>query len=232
MKNVCFIGVFSICAVLATASSAHAQVPVIDSSSVAEAVSELAQDVLEVAQLQQQYAQLKQQYQMFTNPTNILGMAQGLESQGIENSMPSTSSMENLVTGNQAVAGLGQQYYNQNSIDTPDNTPEGQSLQRNAQAIANIQAMATNNLQSLEQREQDIPQLEQALNSATSITQVSAITGRIQADSQFVQAQQAQAANLEVLSQEQQASEKEQDREQFNSDQENAQIWLNGQGDN
>jgi type IV secretion system protein VirB5 len=63
--------------------------------------------------------------------------------------------------------------------------------------------------------------LEADLNSATSITQVSAINGRIAAESQFVQGQQAQAANLQVLASEQQASQQQQEREQFDQDQSN-----------
>jgi hypothetical protein len=53
------------------------------------------------------------------------------------------------------------------------------------------------------------------LNSATSITQVSAINGRIATESQFVEGQQAQAVNLQVLATEQSESQQQQDREQF-----------------
>jgi type IV secretion system protein VirB5 len=75
--------------------------------------------------------------------------------------------------------------------------------------------MAATNLSAIQQRLQDLPNLESDLNAATSITQVDAINGRIAAESQFVQGQQAQAANLQVLATEQVQSQQQQDREQF-----------------
>ena len=65
---------------------------------------------------------------------------------------------------------------------------------------------------------EELPDLESDLNGATSITQVNAVNGRIATESQFVQAQQAQAANLQVLASEQQASQQQQDRERFQQD--------------
>ena len=65
---------------------------------------------------------------------------------------------------------------------------------------------------------EDLPNLESDLQSATSITQVDAINGRIEAEAQFVQAQQAQATNLQVLASEQQASEQQQQQERFHED--------------
>jgi hypothetical protein len=78
--------------------------------------------------------------------------------------------------------------------------------------------MAATNLSAIEQRLQQLPNLESDLNSATSITQVSAINGRIATESQFVEGQQAQAVNLQVLATEQQATEQQQQQEQFNKD--------------
>jgi len=71
-----------------------------------------------------------------------------------------------------------------------------------------------------------LPNLESDLNAATSITQVDAINGRIAAESQFVQGQQAQATNLQVLATEQQASLQQQQQEQFNEDMTNGQAEM------
>jgi type IV secretion system protein VirB5 len=71
-----------------------------------------------------------------------------------------------------------------------------------------------------------LPNLESDLNAATSITQVDAINGRIAAESQFVQGQQAQATNLQVLATEQQASLQQQQQEQFNEDMINGQAEM------
>ena len=60
------------------------------------------------------------------------------------------------------------------------------------------------------------------MNAATSITQVDAINGRIAAESQFVQTQQTQAQNLQVLANEQALSQQQQEKEQFVEDMTNA----------
>ena len=69
----------------------------IDSANLAQNLQTAAQEVIAVEQLKAQLAQLEQTYQMFTNPTNILGMAAGMENQSIENPMPVANAMAGLV---------------------------------------------------------------------------------------------------------------------------------------
>jgi len=78
--------------------------------------------------------------------------------------------------------------------------------------------MAATNLSAIQQRLQELPNLESDLNAATSITQVDAINGRIAAESQFVQGQQAQAANLQVLATEQTQSQDQQAEEEHSQE--------------
>ena len=94
-------------------------------------------------------------------------------------------------------------------------------LNDNAQSIANIEGMAQTNLSAIQARLQELPDLEADIQLATSINQVTAINGRIQAESQFVQGQQAQAANLQVLAMGQAQSQQQQQQEQFEEDQSN-----------
>jgi hypothetical protein len=207
---------------LAAAPNAHAQVAVIDSANLAQNLQTAAQSIAAVEQLRAQLSQLENTYTMFTNPTNILGMATGMENQAVENPMPLANSLSGLVGGQSSGNSAATTYYNQNHIYTaPAGTEQGTQLNQNAQGIANIEGIASTNLSAIEARLQQLPDLEADLNSATSITQVSAINGRIAAESQFVQGQQAQAANLQVLASEQQASQQQQEREQFDQDQSN-----------
>jgi type IV secretion system protein VirB5 len=128
--------------------------------------------------------------------------------------MPLANSLSGLVGGQTSGNAAATTYYNQNHIYTaPAGTEQSTQLNQNAQGIANIEGIASTNLSAIEARLQQLPDLEADLNSATSITQVSAINGRIAAESQFVQAQQAQAANLQVLASEQQASQQQQEQE-------------------
>lgn len=210
-------------AILATAflmaPRAQAQVPVIDSSNLAQNVQELAQDVIAVEQLKAQLTQLENTYQMFTTLPNLSSIAPGLQSSSIENPMPAANALSSLLGGTTTPSGAASSYYQQNHIYTPTTTSQATTLStQNANGIANLEGMASTNLAAIQSRLQQIPDLESALNSATSITQVDAINGRILAESQFVQGQQAQAANLQVLATEQQASLQQQQQEQFHQD--------------
>ncbi len=208
---------------LALAPCAKAQVPVIDSSNLAQNIVTAVQEVQAVEQLKAQLTQLEHTYSMFTSPTNILNMAPGLENQTIENPMPAANALAGLVGGTSTSSGAASTYYNQNHIYSPtDGSPESVQTNENAQSIANIEGVASSNLSGIQQRLQDLPDLEADIQSATSINQVTAINGRIAAESQFVQAQQAQASNLQVLVMEQQSSQAQQQQEQYDEDMTNA----------
>lgn len=218
------IAIVSACVILdlTLVPNAAAQVAVIDSANLAQNIQTAAQEVIAVEQLKAQLAQLEQTYQMFTNPTNILGMAAGMENQSIENPMPMANAMAGLVGGSAAPSGAAASYYNQSHVFTPtDGSAASVQLNANGNSIANIEGIASTNLAAIQLRMQELPNLESDLNTATSITQVDAINGRIAAESQFVQAQQAQAQNLQVLASEQALSQQQQQQEQFDEDQTN-----------
>ncbi|WP_299960491.1 type IV secretion system protein [Acidocella sp.] len=205
------------------APKAAAQMAVIDSANLGQNIQTAAQSIIAVEQLKAQLSQLEQTYQMFTNPTNVLGMAAGMENQSIENPMPMANAMPGLIGGTTAPSGAAASYFNQNHVYGPtDGSAASAQLNANGNAIANIEGIASTNLTAIQQRMQDLPNLESDLNAATSITQVDAINGRIAAESQFVQAQQAQAQNLQVLASEQASSQQQQQKEQFVEDMTNA----------
>ena len=214
-------------AVLTLTPNAKAQIPVIDAANLGQAIQELAQDEQTVVQLKSQLSQLQETYQMFTNPTNIMGMATNLENSTLENPMPAANALAGLAGGQTTPSGTGSTFYNQNHIYTPTNSSvDSTQLVSNAQSIANIEGIASTNLSAIQTRLQELPNLESDLNAASSITQVNAINGRIAAESQFVQAQQAQAANLQVLASEQQASQLQQQQELKQEDYNNVQSML------
>jgi len=226
MKPVLFAAVMLSAGVmldLGAAPQAVAQMAVIDSANLAQNIRTAAQEVLAVEQLKVQLAQLEQTYQMFTNPTDILGMAAGMENQSIENPMPAANAMAGLVDGSTSPAGAAAGYYDQSHVYSPtDGSISSTQLNANGNSIANIEGIAATNLAAIQQRMQELPSLESDLNAASSITQVDAINGRIAAESQFVQAQQAQAQNLQVLAGEQAQSQQQQEKEQFVEDMTNA----------
>jgi len=207
--------------------NAHGQMAVIDGANLAQNVQTAAQAIVAVEQLKSQLMQLEQTYQMFTNPTDIMNMAPGMENQTLENPMPTANAVAGLLGGQTAPFGPAQTFYNQNHVYSPtDGSAASNQLNANATAISNIQGMAATNLSAIQQRLQQLPDLEADLGTATSITQIDAINGRIATESQFVQAQQAQAANLQVLATEQQATLQQQQQEQFNEDMTNGQAEM------
>lgn len=214
--------------ILTFVSSAHAQIPVIDASNLTQNVVTAAQEVQAVVQLKSQLTELQNTYTMFTNPTAIMSMATGMENQTVENPMPTANALAGLVGGQTTPTGSASAYYQQNHIYSPaDGTNQSDQLNANGESIANIQGIATTNLAAIQQRLQDLPDLEADLQSAASITQVSAINGRIAAESQFVQAQQAQAANLQILAAEQASSQQQQAQEAHQESDSDALAALN-----
>ena len=194
---------------------ANAQMAVIDHANLAQTTLEASRALSQLQQLIAQYNQLVATYQMLTTPTNILGMATGLSVPSLQNSLPATSLLPGMLSGQTAASGAGVTFYNQSHIYTPaDGTVASTQLIASANAIANLQGVASTNLQSIQQRVALLSGLASALSGATSITQVDAINGRIALESNYVQAQQAQAQNLMVLAAEQEASQRQQAQEE------------------
>jgi hypothetical protein len=221
MKGIGFAFVLLLAA-LAWTPKADAQIPVIDGANLAQNLQTAAQSIIAVEQLKAQLTQLEQTYEMFTDPTDILNMVAGLENQTLENPMPLANTLPGLIGGTTTGTGAASTYFNQNHVYTPtDGSAASNQLNDNAQTIANIEGIASTNLSAIEQRLQQLPDLESDLNAATSITQVDAINGRIAAESQFVQGQQVQAQNLQVLAMEQEQSQQQQQQEQFDEDETN-----------
>lgn len=194
---------------------AQAQMAVIDGSNLAQTTLAAQRALSELQQLTQQYNQLVTTYQMLTNPTDIVSMVPGLSVPTLQNPLPAPTLLNGLVGGQTTVSGAGVQYYNQAHIYTPtDGSVSSTQLIANANSIANLQGVASTNLQSIQQRLALLPALEIALSAATSITQVNAINGRIAVEANYVQAQQAQAQNLAILASQQEASARQQAQEE------------------
>ena len=212
---------------LGVVPAAHAQLAVIDSSNLAENLITAAQMLQAVAQLKAQLTELEATYTMLTNPQNILNMATGMETSAIENPMPAATALAGLVGGSTAPSAAASTYYDQNHVYSPtDGSADSARLMDNAQSIANVMGMAATNLQAIQTRLSDLPDLEASLNAAGTITNISAVRGRIEAESNFVQAQQAQAANLQVLASAQQQSLIQQQQELKQEDYSNVQTLL------
>ena len=200
---------------IANAPVGFAQTAVIDSANLQQNSQTASQAASAVQQLQASLAQLQQTYSMFTAMTNTEVMAPGLDDPAVENPMPPAGGMATLMSGQGSASNDTGGYFSQSHIYTPhDGSVASNQLNANALAIANIQNLATTNLAAIEQRIAQLPLLEADLAAASSITQLVAIDAKIALQSQFVEAQEAQASNLQVLAFEQVQSHSQQIEEE------------------
>lgn len=212
------------------APAALAQVPVIDSSSILQLVNQLNEAKQQLAETVQQYQELKQTYAALSQDVNPNQWAQQLEQPLMENSMPNTTLLPSALAGISPPSALGgnlaslaQQYLGQNAPYQPQGQDFQSTQMRDGEnSTAEIEAVATQNLQSLQAREADLPQIQEQLNSATTIQQVSAIQARLSAEQNYVQAQTAQATNLQVLATEQAQAGQEAQNEEYRQDEDQA----------
>ncbi len=218
------VGLFGI------ASPALAQVPVIDSSSILQLVNQLNEAKQQYSELVNQYNELKQTYSAVAQDVNPNQWAQQLEQPLMENSMPNTTLLPSALAGISPPSELGgnlsslaQQYLGQNQVYQPQGQDFQATQMRDGEnSTAEMEAVATQNLQSLQAREADLPQIQQQLNSATTIQQVSAIQARLSAEQNYVDAQNAQASNLQVLATEQAQAQQEAQNEEYRQSEDQA----------
>lgn len=218
------VGLFAI------ASPALAQVPVIDSSSILQLVNQLNEAKQQYSELVNQYNELKQTYSAVAQDVNPNQWAQQLQQPLMENSMPNTSLLPSALAGISPPSELGgnlsslaQQYLGQNQVYQPQGQDFQATQMRDGEnSTAEMEAVATQNLQSLQAREADLPQIQQQLNSATTIQQVSAIQARLSAEQNYVDAQSAQASNLQVLATEQAQAQQEAQNEEYRQSEDQA----------
>ena len=196
-----FLLAAAIAACLTAGPGARAQMPVYDAANFANTLQAVATAANQLTQLNAQLQQMRQQYQMFTNPSNVAGMFSELNTPSLQNPMPPAGSLPGQIAGATAtLSSQGQAFYKLNHVFTATGTdPQAGLLNRSAISTANIMGMAAANLASIEQRQANLNAMQAELQGATDIKQVTAINGRIAIESNAIQGQQAQAANLATM---------------------------------
>ena len=197
--------------------AALAQVPVIDGTAIAQLINQLREAEQQYNELVQSYDQLRGTYQALTGMVNPNQWAQQLEQPFLQDPLPDTNIIPSLLDGLSPpselggnLANLAQQYLGQNQVYQPQGQDfQATQLRDAASSTAEMEAVATQNLQSLQQREADLTQLQDQLSSAGTIQQVASIQARLEVEQNYVQAQTAQAENLQILANEQLTEQRE-----------------------
>ncbi len=189
-------------------SLAHAQpvYTVIDPSAISRSAQEAAQALSQATQqleeLQRQYAQLQQTYGALAHGLNVDNMTPGLNTSAILNPLSSIDQIPNVANGSNlgSFGGVAGQFLSQNRYYAPQgNDPAAQEMNRQAQATSGIQAMAYANLQSTQERIDQLPEPRGEISVAKNEEDISAVNARIAADQDDVQTLQAQAQQLQLL---------------------------------
>ncbi len=174
-----------------------------DPGSYVNQATEIGKLVAQLNQLQQQYQVMTQQYAAIAHlPQNIEGIASSLTTGGLRNAMPSVTQLGTLLDGTDAGSwgGLASGYNDRDRYADPTgDDPGAVEMLKQRSGLANIQAVATNNIQSLQQRAASLGDFLGSIGSSPDIQQTAAIQARLQLEQNFVATQQAQATNLQVL---------------------------------
>ena len=202
---------------VAVPHAALAQVPVIDGTAIAQLINQLREAEQQYNELVQSYDQLRATYQALTGMVNPNQWAQQLEQPFLQDPLPDTNIIPSLLDGLSPpselggnLANLAQQYLGQNQVYQPKGQDfQATQLRDAANSTAEMEAVATQNLQSLQQREADLAQLQDQLSSAGTIQQVASIQARLTVEQNYAQTQTAQAENLQILANEQVAKQRE-----------------------
>ena len=123
LKPARLIGIMLGIATLGIASPALAQIPVTDAAALTRLVQQLQQAQQQYQELVNQYNELKSTYQAVSQDVNPNQWAQQLEQAGMQNTVPNTSLLPNMLdgisppsslTGN--IGSLAQQFYSSNKV--------------------------------------------------------------------------------------------------------------------
>lgn len=170
--------------------TARADLPVVDAAS-------LLKWVQQAQQMAQQLAQLQATVRSLTDvPDNLAQMVQGLLNTAVQNPLGEIEqNLQTLLSGQGTGSCAGSQtYLTQNQYAAGQGGDfTAQWLNQSANRNAGLQACTQQMMQATQTRLQQMPQLLTELQGATDVTQIAAVSGRIQYEVATINAQQQQA---------------------------------------
>lgn len=216
---------------LLVAGEARAQMAVIDGANLLNTTRSVVQGAQQIQQLAQQLQTMQQQLTQVQNifgsvahlPQNELTqLGQSLNVPALRQILPSTSGAIGSVmngSGLGSMAGVGQQYFNQNHVYTPTGGSfNATAMISNASSIAGVQAMADQLYQSAASHIAVLEGLEGQLATAPDDKAVSDISARVQTEQTYIAAQQVEAQSIQTWQAAQVRNMDEQRREKRQQD--------------
>jgi type IV secretion system protein VirB5 len=204
-------------------TATRAQMAVVDHGSIAQLVDQVQTAAQQLNVLKQAYdtatqtyQQVYQTYAMLTRFANPNGIATELEAPFLQNPMSSVTGLPNVISGASSFAGIGNNlgnlvsaFSNLNRVYSPTGSDfTATSINQQANSISNLLALATQNLQSLQQRTGGLQALQDRLGTASDIQAVTSVNARIAAEQGYIQTQSAEATSLQTAAQMQLAAQR------------------------
>ena len=204
----------------------RAQIPVIDSGSLAQLVQQVTTAQQQLTQLRGQYTQAVQQYNTLAKLTNMGSIDSQLLGPLNQNPMfQDANQAMAFLNGQSGLGGLGQissnaqSLFDQNHIFTPSGTGFLPSeMTRNANSIASLLAASQQLYATAQSRIGGLSDIQAQLNTARDPKDVLDLQARLQGEGAFIQNQQQQAQALMMVAQMQQANQRQRYQEQRQSD--------------
>lgn len=191
---------------VALCGTAHAQYVVVDPQQIAREAAEAGRNL---SQLEQQFQQLKQSYQeavqtyfAVAHTPNLANLTPSLNTSGILNPLGSVGQVPSIMSGSTfgGFSSAASQFMSQNQYYAPSGSdPQAQEMNRESQSTAGVEAMAYTNLQSTQERINEMPALREEIGAVNNEMDISAVNARIAADQDDVQTLSAQAQQLQLL---------------------------------
>ncbi len=206
-------------AVLLGASSARAELPVIDSANLANTAQTVVQLTAQLKNMEQQLATAQQTFASLAHaPSDPLQAASSQLNVGaLRNVLPTSSgALGSIVTGTGLgnTGSLGTQNFNANHVYTPPGSDfNATQMATNANSIAGVQAASQELYQSASSHMAYMADLENQLNDSPDAKTTADLQARIAQEQTYLQAQQVQASTLQTLQQAQVRNVQQQDDE-------------------
>jgi type IV secretion system protein VirB5 len=210
---------------------AHAQMAVIDAPNLLNTTRAVIQGAQQVQQLAQQLQTMSQQLTQMQNifssvahlpQSELTQLGQSLNVPSLRQFLPSTSGAIGSVmngSGLGNMAGIGQQYLDQNHVYTPTGGSfNATAMTNNASSIAGVQAMADQLYQSASTHIATLQSLEAQLGSAPDDKAAADISARVQTEQTYIAAQQVEAQSIQTWQAAQVRNVDEQRREKRQQD--------------
>ena len=209
MKRILLAGASALALAVVAPSVAHAQATVIDPARIAQSAQQQIQTILQwksqLDGMQQQHRQLRATFDAIAHTNSVQGLASSLGR--LSNTVPGSGQMQGLARGVGSVAGAAAQLQGNRAFAATGNDFSAQELRRRAQGVANIQAVALQQMRASEQRIAGIDELLGQIDGQPDLQASAALGNRIGSEQAFLAAQQQQLAQLQVLQRSQEQSD-------------------------